>query len=180
MIRHSPILLIAAAQALVPEGSVGPCADARRMPPGDATGMQFVHRAGYWSHFDAKVGVSSWPLDVRWTLGEVHAVAAQHGMLQLDGSPGDLLIRCNAQGVPTRVGVVLAAVDRLQLPGEAPTWTCHALWEGGHAPRTSGGSDASMDPAVRESPWFQGGRGDRFLPWYWMPHFSRVAPRRAA
>ncbi len=82
-----------------------------------------------------------------------------------DGDAGDLFIRCDATGTPASVGIVLARQGRLSLPGEEPTWECAALW----------GSSEAL-----EGRWCRASRGDRYLPWYWMPHYRTLTPRRAA
>lgn len=168
MIPCSPILLVAAAQAMARDDRT--VVGASSMSDGDAmaTGMPFIHHAGYWSHYEEQLGVSSWPLDPRWSLAQVVQMAKRFELLQLDGSPGDLLVTCNEDGTPSHIGIVLAAGDRLQFPCEAPTWECEALW----GTLTGRGS--------RRGAWFRGGRGDRFIPWYWMPHYHSLTPRRRA
>lgn len=175
MIPCSPILLIAAAQALTPGARIHdacsldvtprPVGRPRESAMEDPTGMTFVHQAGYWSHYDTRLGVSSWPLDPQWSLREVHAMAQRFELLQRDGDAGDLFIRCDATGTPASVGIVLARQGRLSLPGEEPTWECAALW----------GSSEAL-----EGRWCRASRGDRYLPWYWMPHYRTFTPRRAA
>ena len=172
MIPPSPILLIAAAQAMSRDARVTAAALCPVEGEEAASGMSFIHHAGFWSHYDAQVGASSWPLDPRWSLHDVMEVAGRLELLQLNGSAGDLLVSCSEDGRPARIGVVLATGERMQLPGEAPTWECDALW-GGHtglSGRTSLGSQGGS--------WFRGGRGDRYLPWYLMPHYRSLTLRR--
>lgn len=168
MITCSPILLVAAAQAMARDDRALVDTSSLTDRESMSTGMPFIHHAGYWSHFDAQVGVSSWPLDPRWSLAEVVRVAKRLGLLQLDGGPGDLLVTCTEDGQPLHIGIVLAAGARMEFPREAPTWECEALW----ATLTARGS--------RRGAWFRGGRGDRFIPWYWMPHYNSLTLRRRA
>src|SRR5689334_4263460 len=44
----------------------------------------FVHRAGYWSHFDHRSGNSVWPLPDTASCTELAAFAAEHGVLAAD------------------------------------------------------------------------------------------------
>lgn len=169
MITCSPILLIAAAQAMAKDDGTREAMAVRDERAGESSGMAFIHHAGYWSHFDAQVGASSWPLDVRWTVADVVAVARRYDLLQLHGGPGDLLVRYSGDGALVRVGIVVSTGDRVQFPHESPTWECGVLWSS----RAPGEMGRSM--------WFQGERGDRFIPWYWLPNFrSETFRRRAA
>ena len=163
MIPRSPILLLAAAQALA-QRSAGHAATIRRQaadgPVTDA-GAHFVHLAGYWSHHDPTLSVSSWPYSRRWSAADIVRHAQRHKLLGTRGSAGDLVVIHDARGTPRRLGVVLAVLECAGLPRQGLSLRCDVLW--GDAAR--GGT-----PRIeRQQAWFSAEQGDRFIQWYLAP-----------
>lgn len=93
MLPLSPRLLISAAQAFLGLGEdPGPrpgqvvqlFLHGVRQPDTSAWGAAFIHHAGYWSHFDARVGVSSWPLPGYGDCDALGRWCAERGVLLSD------------------------------------------------------------------------------------------------
>lgn len=170
---RSPILLIAAAQALIarptlvlhrPHGSP--------LRPADAAidGMRFVQHAGYWSHFNPRIGASTWPFDQSSSLVELTLRACQWDVVRERGEAGDLVVRSGDDGLPARIGIVLHVEHRIHIPGVFAI-KCDIAWG---LPRPG---DRPAAELKRE--WVRPEQGDRFVAWYDAPE-PRAALRRVA
>jgi len=158
MIVRSPILLLSAANALAQCPRTRPMTSRRPNRRLAMESMRFVQQVGYWSHFDAALEVSSWPLARSTTLWEAHAEWRRAGLLLPDGVRGDLVVRESESGEPLRVGILLEVAHRLTSGGHLIAMRCDVLWGIG-AP----GGRAS---AERQVGWLRPRHGVRFVPWY--------------
>lgn len=185
MIPYTPLLLVAAAQALVrpldvplPPRPTRPVrydglhlATAIAAPPEASLdgGMSFIDHVGYWSHFDARLGVSAWPHPRHLALPAFLTARSVAPCLRLEGHPGDLVVRMDADGRPSAIGVVLATLHRIAgVLGGAHE--CHVAW----------GDPFGAPIASHEHCWLSPARGDRFIAWYLPPSVRDLALRRAA
>jgi hypothetical protein len=191
MIPPSPILLIGAANAFVALGEnrrgppreglvdallreVGAPRDKWSRPRWDAA---LVHHAGYWSHFDPRGRVSSWPLPPIVTCCTLRAFAQKQRVICRDPSPGDLfLLWSPAKRTCVRTGVVVSVEGRGQFTS-GREWVECVVIEGCTDPeRTLGGSST-----LRHLRKFCVSRGDRFVRWTELDVRNRsVAPVAAA
>jgi hypothetical protein len=102
MIELSPKLLIAAASAFV-----GLAAEEREGHPPD-DGAALLYRWGFWSHFDHRTGLSSWPLIETRTADELATVAMARYILRDSPEEGDIFLQRAAGGRRyARAGVVV-------------------------------------------------------------------------
>jgi hypothetical protein len=139
---HSPALLLSGVSAIVGLKDGTAAGDARILTwldnevgvPG-ARGSALIHHAGYWSHFDQRNGVSSWPLPV--PDGEDHhtalaSFAERLGILSDSRpQPGEVfLLWSPARRRFVHTGIVLS-VERLPRDpaAEGAPWRyeCHTI-----------------------------------------------------
>ena len=175
MIPPSPLLLIGAANAFVAMGEnrrgppreglvdtllreVGAPRDKWSRPRWDAA---LVHHAGYWSHFDPRGRVSSWPLPPATTCCKLRAFAQKQRVICNDPLPGDLFLLWGpAKRTCVRTGVVASVEGRGRFT-DGREWVECVVIEGCTDPdRTLGGS-----ATLRHLRKFCAGRGDRFVRW---------------
>jgi hypothetical protein len=96
MITLAPSLLVAAAGAYA-----GPARNA----------AEFVHHVGYWSHFDHRVGKSSWPLPDALGCAALAKWARKRRIITEEPREGDVFLHRSSPSRPfTHVGII-AAVD---------------------------------------------------------------------
>lgn len=172
-LMRSPILLIGAAQALVARPTLvlhRPSGMPSRPVEGAMDGMRFVQHAGYWSHFNARIGASTWPFDQSPSLTELALRASQWGILRERGEAGDLVVRRGDDGFPNRIGIVVHVEHRIHIPGVFAI-KCDIAWG---LPRPG---DRPAAELKRE--WVRPEQGDRFVAWYDAPE-PRAALRRVA
>lgn len=173
MIVCSPILLLAAANALARHAGCQWITPSRRGEVGKGgDGARFVQLAGFASHYDATLGVSSWPLRPRPSLAQLLAPLIRARLLLDEGDAGDFLIALDRHGTPARVGIVLGAISRRRPAAEPAAVQCDVLW----GEIRNGGRIV----AVRQRGWFGAASGYQFSPWYILAELRREQARRAA
>jgi hypothetical protein len=125
----SPAFLLTFAQALVDDAAaVDGRDDAPIAANADDGGWSatFVQHAGYWSHFDYRMGTSVWPLPATSSCTELATFAAQHFVLAADApEPGDVyLLWSPAKRLFVRAGIVLSRSRRFRYPSGRRFYEC--------------------------------------------------------
>lgn len=173
---RSPILLVAAAQALVADTPPSSVRDARRFRDATAKtaagdGFAFVQHVGYWSHFNARVARSAWPFQGACSLHTMARLAASWGVLRDRGDVGDLVVRYAPDGVHCSVGIVVHVDHRQSLPPGLQLTACSIA--------RGSGEWAGRPRAVLHREWVRPDTGDRFIAWHEAPdqvvHRGRAA-----
>jgi hypothetical protein len=184
----SPAFLLTFAQALVDDASAVAARDdsttaASAKDAADCS-PTFVHHAGYWSHFDYRMGTSVWPLPETSSCTELAAFAAERFVLATDApEPGDVyLLWSPAKKLFVRSGIVLSRSRRLRYPSGRRYYDCLTI-DGDTASDGSlrGGHTAVVQRALSPS------SGDRLIRWPLLeltsveqPRFGELPRRRAA
>jgi hypothetical protein len=152
---RSPLLLIAAAQAMVDR-----MRGDRRIAPSHAVdnGMRLVHHVGYWSHYSIRVGGSSWPFDPRCSLEALFKQAHTQSLFVDRAEAGDLVVQLTPLGTPRRIGIILYVAERVALY-RAPTAHCHVAWANHGEPMT----------AIEQHLWLRASGSARFIAWHNIP-----------
>lgn len=134
---------------------------ARRVPPGAAWNVAFVHHVGHWAHYDHRAARSGWPLPPVRDCDALAKFAAAHGILS-DGEPraGEIfLLWSRARGRFEHAGIVGHATHTHVLRTREPYVECVTLEgsiEGIDAPSGAMGQRTRrLSPAL----------GDRFVRW---------------
>jgi hypothetical protein len=174
-----PALLLTFAQALVDDAAA---VDARddSTPAADTQeagwSATFVHHAGYWSHFDYRMGTSAWPLPATSNCTELAAFAAQHLVLAADApEAGDVyLLWSPAKRMFVRAGIVLSRSRRLRYPSGRRYYECLTI-DGDTADdgAVRGGRTAVVQRVLSPS------KGDRLIRWPLIELLSAEQPARA-
>lgn len=164
MIVPSPILLIAAAQALAHHGFVHPRLPLRPDGTEDATGAPFVQQAGFWSHYEHRVDCSAWPFHPAWGLRQIVHFVREQELLLDEGAIGDLLLCCDDAGRPARLGIVVSGIEHRRWPIREARWRCDLL------------CGTLEEAGVVAGAWYPRSRGDRFIPWHRSRHWHDRAP----
>jgi hypothetical protein len=125
----------------------------------------FVHRLGYWSHFDNHAGVSSWPLPQATTCAELGAWAASHSALVTKPEAGDVFLLPSHSGDWFAfAGIVLQVVGLPILGLDGLTClTVEACTE--RSEREVDAGDGRGRRAVRRLRRFWPSMGHRFVRW---------------
>ena len=80
----------------------------RAVGPRGTWDAAFAYHVGFWSHYDDRFGVSSWPLPPVASAQALGRFATAHGMLEQEPLPGDLfLLYSAARKTYVRTGVVV-------------------------------------------------------------------------
>lgn len=171
MIPLTPILLVSAAHYAVAVRA-RPRVKSTVHAAGEQESLGWIHRAGYWSHFDACAERSSWPMPASSTYAELSARATERGLVQLEAVEGALLLIADRPGRATsdlpnvrqratthvvRVGVVTRVLRQSLFLWEKEG-TCDVVW------LASAGNGRSM--VTRNRVDFNCERGDRFVHWW--------------
>lgn len=173
--KLDPRLLIAAANAFVGLREEG--GDNRgqmvemflrevRQPPGEPWCAAFVHHVGYWSHFDASVRQSSWPLPATASCWELGQYALVRRILVKDARPGDVFLAYSkGLGRFHHAGIVVSVDARYPEPtagavGEHGLWVCTTV-EGNTNDDGSPNGNATLRKVRRLNTL----AGDRFVRW---------------
>ena len=161
----SPALLLTFAAALVDDAAAVDGGDdlAIAANPDDAGwSATFVNHAGYWSHFDFRMGTSVWPLPATSSCTELAAFAAQHLVLAADApEAGDVyLLWSPAKRQFVRAGIVLSRSRRFRYPSGRKFYECLTI-DGDTASDGAirGGRTAVVERVLSPS------RGDRLIRW---------------
>jgi hypothetical protein len=189
----SPAFLIPAALALVDDASA-PHEAPRELQPSDAAtsvavnptawSATFVHRAGYWSHFDYRLEASRWPLPATSSCEELAAFAADNFVLADDEpNPGDIyLLWSPAKKLFVRAGIILGHTRRQLYPSGRIGYECQTI----DADTTVRGSLHGPRTAIIRR-LLSPDAGDRWIRWplldrgVWeQPSFAEPPRRRAA
>lgn len=188
----SPAFFITAALALVDDISPSEV-DPREDPPAlpnryrdscEGWSAAFVHRAGYYSHFDYRMEASIWPLPATSSCTELAAFAADHSVLcRGEPKPGDIyLLWSPAKKLFVRAGIILGRTKQHVYPSGRIGHECLTI-----------DADTTLDGALRGpctaivrrllSP----DAGDRWIRWpmlesepWEQPVFAEPPVRRAA
>jgi hypothetical protein len=117
MIPLTPTLLVAAANAFVGLGEEGADNHGQMVElflrevnqlPGQPWCLAFVHHVGFWSHFDHRMGKSSWPLPPTASCSKLGEVADGLDILKDKPMDGDVfLVFSQKKGRFHHAGVVL-------------------------------------------------------------------------
>jgi len=172
MIPLSPARLLAAANALVgldegdESGRLGSIF-LREVSAGAAPGVRtpwdtaFVHHVGWWAHYDAESGRSSWPFVPEVGCGELHRFANKHRAVTRHPQAGDLfLLWSPARGTFLRSGIVMRASDEHRHPDGGTYRDCETVE--GDSDELLRGSGGSICRHTRQLGY---DRGDRFVRW---------------
>lgn len=135
----------------------------------------FAHHVGFWSHYDHRVSLSSWPLPPVATAAALGDFAHGHHLLRCKPAQGDLFLIWNrARGMFVRTGIVVTVEYDRRYLGDPTACDCVVI-EGDTNPARAfrGGL------VLRHQRTFSAARGDRFVRW---TSVRRVfeAPRRCA
>lgn len=111
MIPCTPILLAASALAMARQG-----ARVARRHPDIPCSLEFVTSLGRTTHFDLRLGRSSFPITAIETLAALHALAQGRGWTRRSVAPGDLLLtglraRGDEPGAIPELSVVLEVAE---------------------------------------------------------------------
>ena len=122
----------------------------------------FVHHVGYWSHYSAEGGKSSWPLAPSATSDELAALAERQGAIREEPEPGDLfLLWSPARKAFFRTGIVVSTGHTWHTePDDSRYRECVTI-EGDSGP-TMGHSGGMI---LRHKRRLAGDHGDRFVRW---------------
>ena len=161
----SPAFLLTFAQALVNDAAAVDGGDESAIAANakDADwSATFVHHAGFWSHFDYRMGTSVWPLPATSSCTELAAFAAEHFVLAADQpEPGDVyLLWSPAKKLFVRAGIVLSRSRRFRYPSGRRYYECLTI-DGDTATDGSlrGGHTAVVQRVLSPS------KGDRLIHW---------------
>jgi hypothetical protein len=185
MIIPTPALLVGAASAFVGFGEDPHCRGemvdrlARRVRarPGDPWDAALVHHAGYWSHFDHRGNVSSWPIPARCTANAVAAFAHRANIIEREPEAGDLFVLWS----PSRrsfihTGIVLEVGEPGEFPSGQAFFECVVLSPNVHPDGRVGGP-CTLRMMRRVSP----DRGDCFVRWtHIRPAWAPAPPTQEA
>jgi hypothetical protein len=148
MIRLSPHLLVATAGALID------------LETGDDD-ARLIHRCGYWSHFDHRSRVSSWPVPLMATVQQLADFGRGRNVLAERAVAGDLFLQWSpAKDAFVRAGIV-ACVAGVGVYKEKSRYVDVLSIEGG-------GDDFwgfSVGPVRELVRRLSADSGDRFLRW---------------
>lgn len=122
----------------------------------------FVQHAGYWSHFDHRLGTSVWPLPHRAGCNELAAFAARHFVLAADEpEAGDIyLLWSPAKKRFVRAGILLSRSRRFRYPSGGKRYECLTIDGDTNRDGALRGSDTAVVHRVL-SP----SSGDRLIRW---------------
>jgi hypothetical protein len=184
----SPAFLIPTALALVDDASAPH--EATNPATGVAVSLTagwsatFVHRAGYWSHFDYRLEASIWPLPATSSCDELAAFATDNFVLADDEpNPGDIyLLWSPAKKLFVRAGIILGHTRRQVYPSGRAGYECLTV----DADTTVRGSLRGPSTAIIRR-MLSPDAGDRWIRWplldrgVWeQPSFAEPPRRRAA
>src|SRR4051812_17068540 len=106
MVPLSPALLIANATTFIG-------LDCK--PRGDEMSATFVGHLGFWSHYDLRVGRSTWPLPRTRTVNELAAAALRADLLRESARFGDIfLLWSTVDKKFVRAGIVMSAEEHFE------------------------------------------------------------------
>ena len=89
----------------------------------------FVHHVGYWSHFDASVRTSSWPLPPTASCAELGQYALARRILVKQPQPGDVfLLFSRGLGRFHHAGIVVSVDARYPVRSSAIAGDDDGLW----------------------------------------------------
>jgi hypothetical protein len=178
----SPAFLITFAQALVDDAAMHSPASELTESAWSSTG--FVHHAGYWSHFDHRIGTSAWPLPSTASCTDLAAFAATEGILVSDApEAGDVyLLWSPSKNRFARAGIVIGRVRPLSYPSGRSGYECLTI----DACTTRSGSIRGPHTAIVQRA-LSAHAGDRLIRWpmleptsYELPNVAESRRRRAA
>jgi len=189
----SPAFLIPAALALV-DDAAAPHEVATSVVANPATSVAvnpmagwsaaFVHRAGYWSHFDYRMEASIWPLPATSSCEELAAFAADNFVLADDEpNPGDIyLLWSPAKKLFVRAGIILGLTRRQVYPSGRTGYECLTV----DGDTTVRGSLRGPSTAIIRR-LLSADAGDRWIRWplldrgaWEQPSFAEPPRRKAA
>jgi hypothetical protein len=155
MIALSPALLVAGASVLVGLG------EEAAGSPGGAWDAAFVHHVGFWTHFDARMQSSSWPVPPCATAVELAAFAEAAGVLSEAPQPGDLfLLKGRGRTGFVKTGIVTECEEVTENP-QFEFWYCVLTVEGDSSRLMQMGGGT----ALRHRRVLCPRHGDRFVRW---------------
>jgi len=173
MIPLTPAFLVAAAHAFVGVREQGGNNRGQmvemflrevKLQPGQPWCAAFVYHVGYWSHYDARVEHSSWPLPATGSCWELGDFAERKGLLvEEDKAPaeGDVFLLYNdAKKRFAHTGIVVAVHEKLTFTDGDWVWSCTTI-EGNTSVEGSREGTATLEK-VR---WISPRKGDRFIRW---------------
>lgn len=131
------------------------------MPEGQPWCAAFVHHVGYWSHFDPRIGKTSWPLPATASCYVLGDFAKKKQVLERVPVDGDVFLLFRPTlGRFAHAGIVARIIDAGHTPGGSPWFDCHTI-EGNS--NEDGSRDATS--VVRIVRRFYPDAGDRFIRW---------------
>jgi hypothetical protein len=137
MIPLAPALLVSAANAFVGLGEQG--GDNRgqmvelmleevHQPPGMPWCAAFVHHVGKWSHYDAQLGRSSWPLPNTAACQELFLYADRLQMIATEPAFGDVFLKYSEDAKRyMHTGIVVAVLEEIPTPTEGKQFSCMTI-----------------------------------------------------
>lgn len=121
----------------------------------------FVHHVGYWSHFDPRLGASSWPLPATASCYMLGDFARRERVLEKTPVDGDVFLLFRPTlGRFAHAGVIARVIEAGHTPAGSPWFDCHTI-EGNS--NEDGSREATS--VVRIVRRFYPGVGDRFIRW---------------
>jgi hypothetical protein len=179
MIPLTPTFVIAAAETLVgvrEEGGSnrGPMIEAflRAVgkPAGSPWAAAFVHHVGYWSHFEPRVGMSSWPLPPTASCDTLAQHAKAQGVLCNEPNDGDIFLLWHAPTAEfAHTGIVMCVRARGMMEGGTRWVDCDTI-EGNSDAGDGRAGRAEVTGVVRRVRRFypppdDRSAGDQFIRW---------------
>jgi hypothetical protein len=169
MIPLTPALLVGAANAFIGFGEDSTCRGTMvdrltrqvRADPGAPWDAALVHHAGYWSHYDHRGDVSSWPIPPARSAHAIAAFARSTNILDPRPEVGDLFVLWS----PSRrrfvhTGIVLQVGQRGEFHNGQAFVECSVLSPNVHPDGRFGGP-STLRLTRRISP----AHGDWFIRW---------------
>lgn len=171
MLPLCPAMLVASAMSLVDRHDCvdgTPAAMIQRYlqhvgaEPDDGWSAAFVLYAGYWSHFDSRLGKSAWPLPPMRSCEELRSFALRRGVLASTAPQrGDIyLLWSPSRGQFVRAGIILESMGVRETLSATPEFACVTI--DGDSDRS--GSLAGPHTLIVQRRISPGG-GDRLVRW---------------
>ena len=127
---------------------------------------QFIHLAGFWSHYNPASRTSSWPFPTDLTTPELAMYGMTHNVLHDAPEPGDICLQWNVL-LKTFVhsAVMVEVRDTHREPGQKPMYEVYTVEGDTNETGELYGGKAKRITRRMSAQW-----GDRFLRWADLTH----------
>lgn len=187
MIPLTPQLLIATATAFVGLGEQPSdyaedglisrlCRGSRidRLPSAGGWDVALIHHWGFWSHFDHRMEVSSWPVSAVKTAADLAAFGLARGLLHEQPEVGDIFLQfALKRQCFVHAGIVAAvSVRGLHAPNRSYAEVLTIEGDSDEGGQLGGGKTVRLTRRLSPS------AGDRFLRWADLESYAASVQRR--